>query len=330
MSFKTLIAGAGMAACLAAGAGGCRRPAPRPRNPLLAPWTGPYGGVPPFDQAKVEHFEARARGRHGRAARRDRPHRGQPRAAPTFENTIAALERAGRTLNRVETVYGVYSSTLNDEAVQAVEREMAPKLAAFQRPDHAEREAVRAHRGRVRGAREVGPHARAAAAHLALLHELRPRRREARRRRPRSSSPRSTSSWRRSSRSSARTCSPTRTTASSSSRARPISPGCPTSVRAGAAQAAEARGTEGQVGHRQHALERRAVPHLLRPPRPAREGLAHVRQPRRQRRRHRQQRRSSPRSCSCAPSAPSCSATRRTRTGASRTPWRRRPSAPWS
>ena len=52
-------------------------------------------------------------------------------AAPTFENTIAAMERTGRTLDRVSTIYGVYSSTLNDDAVQAVEREMAPKLAAF-------------------------------------------------------------------------------------------------------------------------------------------------------------------------------------------------------
>ena len=41
------------------------------------------------------------------------------------------MERAGRTLDRVGTVYGIYSSTLNDDAVQAVEREMAPKLAAF-------------------------------------------------------------------------------------------------------------------------------------------------------------------------------------------------------
>ncbi|MCE3285450.1 MAG: Dipeptidyl carboxypeptidase Dcp, partial [Steroidobacteraceae bacterium] len=52
-------------------------------------------------------------------------------AAPTFANTIAALERTGRTLDRVSTVYGIYSSTLNDDAVQAVEREMSPKLAAF-------------------------------------------------------------------------------------------------------------------------------------------------------------------------------------------------------
>lgn len=52
-------------------------------------------------------------------------------AAPSFDNTLAALERSGRTLDRVGTIYGIYSSTLNDEAVQAVEREMAPKLAAF-------------------------------------------------------------------------------------------------------------------------------------------------------------------------------------------------------
>ncbi len=51
-------------------------------------------------------------------------------APPTFQNTIAAMEGAGRTLNRVETVYGIYSATLNDEAVQAIERTMAPKLAA--------------------------------------------------------------------------------------------------------------------------------------------------------------------------------------------------------
>src|SRR5918993_457116 len=39
--------------------------------------------------------------------------------------------RTGRTLSRVDTVYGIYSSNLNDDAVQAVEREMSPKLAAF-------------------------------------------------------------------------------------------------------------------------------------------------------------------------------------------------------
>jgi peptidyl-dipeptidase Dcp len=51
---------------------------------------------------------------------------------PTFENTVAASERSGRTLDRVQTIYGVYGSNLSDDAVQEVERRMAPRLAAFQ------------------------------------------------------------------------------------------------------------------------------------------------------------------------------------------------------
>jgi len=99
-------------------------------NPLLAPWTGPYGGVPPFDKAKVDYLKpALEAGMAQNLAEVDRI--ANDPAAPTFENTIAAMERAGRTLDRVGTVYGIYSSTLNDDAVQAVEREMAPKLAAF-------------------------------------------------------------------------------------------------------------------------------------------------------------------------------------------------------
>ena len=99
-------------------------------SPLLAPWSGPFGGVPPFDQAKVEDFKpALLAGieadRVEIAAIADNP------APPDFENTIAALEDAGRALNRVSTVYGVYASTMSDKAMQAVEMEMAPVLAAF-------------------------------------------------------------------------------------------------------------------------------------------------------------------------------------------------------
>ena len=129
MSLKTLIAGAGVAACLAAGPATAATSATA-ENPLLAPWSGPYGGVPPFDQAKVEHLKpALEAGMAEELAEIDRI-TANP-VSPTFENTIAAMERAGRTLDRVSTVYGIFSSTLNDEAVQAVEREMAPKLAAF-------------------------------------------------------------------------------------------------------------------------------------------------------------------------------------------------------
>ncbi|HET6863324.1 MAG TPA: M3 family metallopeptidase, partial [Pyrinomonadaceae bacterium] len=52
-------------------------------------------------------------------------------AAPDFENTIVALEEAGQELNRVSTLYGVWSSTMNGPEFQVVQREMAPRLAAF-------------------------------------------------------------------------------------------------------------------------------------------------------------------------------------------------------
>ena len=99
-------------------------------NPLLAEWTGPYGGVPPFDKAKAEYLQpALEAGMAEQLAEIDRI--AADSAEPTFDNTIAALERTGRTLARVGTIYGVYASTLNDETVQAVEREIEPKLAAF-------------------------------------------------------------------------------------------------------------------------------------------------------------------------------------------------------
>jgi len=98
-------------------------------NPLLPKWTGPYGGVPPFDQVKVEHFKPAleaAMAEH--LAEIDRI--AADPAAPTFENTFAALERAGRTLDRVGAVYNVFASTMRTAEFQEVEREMEPRLAA--------------------------------------------------------------------------------------------------------------------------------------------------------------------------------------------------------
>ncbi len=99
-------------------------------NPLLAPWSGPYGGVPPFDQVKVEQMKpALEAAMAENLAEIDRI--ANDPAAPAFENTIAALERSGRTLDRVRTVYGIWSSTMNSADFQPIQREMAPKLAAF-------------------------------------------------------------------------------------------------------------------------------------------------------------------------------------------------------
>ncbi|MFD2785656.1 M3 family metallopeptidase [Hymenobacter rubripertinctus] len=98
--------------------------------PLLQPWSGPHGGVPPFDQVKVADFKpALEAGMVENLA--DIARIANDPAAPTFENTIAAMERSGRTLDRVETVYGIWGTSLNDAKFAAVQAEMAPKMAAF-------------------------------------------------------------------------------------------------------------------------------------------------------------------------------------------------------
>ena len=100
-------------------------------NPLLAPWSGPHDGVPPFDKVKVELFgPALEAAMAEQLAAVDKI--ASAAEAATFQNTIAALERAGRTFERVSAVFSVYSSTLNTPEFQAVEREMAPRMAAFQ------------------------------------------------------------------------------------------------------------------------------------------------------------------------------------------------------
>jgi peptidyl-dipeptidase Dcp len=99
-------------------------------NPLLAEWSGPHGGTPPFDRVQVSQFKpALEAGMAENLAEVDKI--AADPAQPTFENTIAALERAGSRLDRVSTVYGVWSSTMNTPEFQAVQREMAPRLASF-------------------------------------------------------------------------------------------------------------------------------------------------------------------------------------------------------
>src|SRR5260221_5023916 len=99
-------------------------------NPLLANWEGPYGGVPPFDKVQVVLFKpALEAAMTENLADVDKIAK-EP-AAPTFENTIVAMERAGSTLDRVSTLYAVWAGTMASPGFQLVQREMAPKLAAF-------------------------------------------------------------------------------------------------------------------------------------------------------------------------------------------------------
>ena len=104
--------------------------ATRANQPLLQPWAGPHGGVPAFDQVKVADFKpALEAAMTENLAEIDAIARNPQ--APTFDNTIVALERSGAAIERVEAVYGVWNSTLNDAAFSAVAREMAPRMAAF-------------------------------------------------------------------------------------------------------------------------------------------------------------------------------------------------------
>ena len=99
-------------------------------NPLLADWAGAYGGVPPFDRVRIEDFRpALEAGMAEELAEVERI-ANNPQPA-TFQNTIAALEGTGRTLGRVSTVYGIWSGNMSTPEFQTVEREMAPRLAAF-------------------------------------------------------------------------------------------------------------------------------------------------------------------------------------------------------
>lgn len=100
-----------------------------PLGPLLTKWGGPHGGVPPFDVVKptdikpglmqgIELLRAEIRTITTNEA------------APTFENSVAGLEDAGRGLGRARTFFDIYTATMNDKAMQAVETEMSPVLAA--------------------------------------------------------------------------------------------------------------------------------------------------------------------------------------------------------
>jgi peptidyl-dipeptidase Dcp len=99
-------------------------------NPLLAKWEGPYGGVPPFDRVQIPLFKPALEAAMAEQLAEIQRIANDP-APPNFENTIVTLERAGQSLDRVGTLYAVWGATMSSPDYQAVQREMAPRLAAF-------------------------------------------------------------------------------------------------------------------------------------------------------------------------------------------------------
>jgi opacity protein-like surface antigen len=98
-------------------------------NPLTAKWTGPYGGIPAFDKVKVADFKPALEAAMAKNLAEIDAITGN-KAAPTFDNTIAALEDAGRMLNDVQTYYNIWGSNMSSPEFQVVEGEMDPKLSA--------------------------------------------------------------------------------------------------------------------------------------------------------------------------------------------------------
>ena len=98
-------------------------------NPLLAPWTAPFG-LPPFDAIRDEDFapaldQGLAEARAAIAAIAENP------AVPTFANTIEALEMCEETLSRLAAVFYTVASADSTAAREALQRDLAPKLAAY-------------------------------------------------------------------------------------------------------------------------------------------------------------------------------------------------------
>ena len=97
-------------------------------NPFFAESPLPYQH-PPFDRIDDAHYApAFERGMADQIAEIEAI--AGASEAPTFENTIVALERSGQLLNRVAATFFALSSADTNDAINAIRNEMAPRLAA--------------------------------------------------------------------------------------------------------------------------------------------------------------------------------------------------------
>lgn len=96
---------------------------------LLAEWTGPYGGVPPWDKVRTDLFKP-AFDLASEAMLEEVNVIANHPDSPTFENTLVALEKAGQPLERVETLFSVMESNMNSPAYQELSEVIQPMLSA--------------------------------------------------------------------------------------------------------------------------------------------------------------------------------------------------------
>jgi peptidyl-dipeptidase Dcp len=100
------------------------------KSPLLKAWSGPYGGLPPFDTVKAAQIPAAFSDAMAELrAEVDRIKRNP--AKPTFQNTNEAMQLTGQSMERLFSIYGVMTSNTTTPEIQGIERELDPKISAF-------------------------------------------------------------------------------------------------------------------------------------------------------------------------------------------------------
>lgn len=99
-------------------------------NPLLAEWTGPFEGVPPWDQMAPEYFPGAFEAAMEEMRAEVQAVIDNPEPA-TFDNTNRPMELIGETMGRVQAMFGVAVSNISNDEYRAVQAEWAPRLAAF-------------------------------------------------------------------------------------------------------------------------------------------------------------------------------------------------------
>jgi peptidyl-dipeptidase Dcp len=97
-------------------------------NPLLIDWDQPHA-LPPFGRVRAEHFRP-AFDRAMRLHKAELAAIAANPAPPDFDNTIAAFDRAGDMLARIEALFYSLTASATSPALQAVQREMAAPMAA--------------------------------------------------------------------------------------------------------------------------------------------------------------------------------------------------------
>jgi peptidyl-dipeptidase Dcp len=101
-------------------------------NPLLAPWKTPHQ-TPPFSEIAPEHFMPAFEQAFADHSAEITAVTHDP-AAPDFDNTVTALERSGRLLNKVSAVFYDLVSAHSNPAILEIEKEVSLRMARHWNP----------------------------------------------------------------------------------------------------------------------------------------------------------------------------------------------------